>query len=108
MKFTLLILLVVAACAQASPVEVDEVLTSTYGYLERSLEYAEQKRKAEEEFLVNQRIIGGVPAALGQYPWQVSIVKQTKTANYFNLEILTIQNLRLTRCKNCFILNIFI
>lgn len=75
MKITILTLLVVAACAQTSPVEVDEVLTSAYGYLERSLIYAEGKRKAEEESLANQRIVGGVPAALGQYPWQVSIIK---------------------------------
>lgn len=75
MKFTVLTLLVVAACAQASSIGAKDVLTSAYGYLERSLVYAEEKRKAEEEYLVNQRIIGGVPAALGQYPWQVSIVK---------------------------------
>ncbi|XP_026330914.1 transmembrane protease serine 9-like [Hyposmocoma kahamanoa] len=74
MKLTVLTLLVVAACTQASSIEAKDVLTSAYGYLERSLVYTEEKRKVEEEYLANQRIIGGVPAALGQYPWQAGLL----------------------------------
>lgn len=72
MKFTIVSLLVVSVYAQAKSFEPKGALTSAYGYLERSVVYAEERRKAEEEYVTNQRIIGGNAAVLGQFPYQVS------------------------------------
>lgn len=72
MKFTIVTLLVVSAYAQGRSIEPEGALTSAYGYLEKSVIYAEARRKAEEEYVNNQRIIGGSAAVLEQFPYQVS------------------------------------
>lgn len=72
MKFAILTLLLVSAYAQARSFEPKGALTSAYGYLQKSVVYAEERRKAEEAYLNNQRIIGGSAAVLGQFPYQVS------------------------------------
>lgn len=69
MKFTLVALLVLAAYAQARVWE-ELPITSAYNYLEKSVAYADQRR-AFEENLKQQRVVGGDAAALGQIPWQV-------------------------------------
>lgn len=70
MKFTLVALLVLAAYAQARVLE-EQPITSAYNYLAKSVALADQRRKVEEEIVRQQRVIGGSPAALGQFPWQV-------------------------------------
>lgn len=72
MKFAIVTLLVLSAYAQARSFEPEGALTSAYGYLEKSVIYAEERRKAEEEYVTKQRIIGGSAAVLGQFPYQVS------------------------------------
>ncbi|CAH0400085.1 unnamed protein product [Chilo suppressalis] len=62
-------LLVVVATVQA------KVLPShtAYGYLERSAAEFDKRREAEERFL-SSRIVGGVAAGAGQYPYQAGLL----------------------------------
>lgn len=71
MKLFLVTLL--AAAAVASPTEQVIAGHSAYGYITKyGIPNAERIQKAEEEYLNNpSRIVGGSPAALGQYPYQV-------------------------------------
>lgn len=69
MKF-LILLLAVASVTHSKVLQVPDNHTA-YGYLKTSIERAEELRKAEEAFLTKSRIVGGVPAGLGQYPYQV-------------------------------------
>ncbi|XP_049875185.1 brachyurin-like [Pectinophora gossypiella] len=67
-----LVIIVLALAALAKATELPS--NTVYGYLEKSIPAAEKIRKAEEEYLSQQRIIGGVPAAAGQYPWQAGLL----------------------------------
>lgn len=67
------LLLVVSVLAVATATWAENVHTA-YGYLVKyGIPRAEKLRAAEEEYAKSQdsRIVGGVPAALGQYPYQV-------------------------------------
>lgn len=67
-------LIAVAFFALASFACADEVISgnTAYGYLANiGIPEAERIRQAEEKGEVS-RIVGGVPASLGQYPYQVS------------------------------------
>lgn len=66
-------LLALASFAFAENVqEVPAVVNTAYGYLANiGIPEGERIRKAEEAYLSQQRIVGGVPAAAGQYPYQV-------------------------------------
>ncbi|XP_072931561.1 brachyurin-like [Epargyreus clarus] len=76
MKFVL-VLVALATFAVAEDVSgpTEEIYTA-YNYMERyGIPRAEQIQKAEEEYLSSQsRIVGGVPAALGQYPFQAGLI----------------------------------
>lgn len=72
------VLVVLVALASISSADYftppDYTPNTAYGYLERiGIPAAERIHKAEEELLNNPgRIVGGVPAGLGQYPYHVS------------------------------------
>lgn len=68
MKF-LFALLAVVGLAQGKVVQIPAE-SSPYGYLARSIELGEKIRQAEQ----TSRIVGGVAAGLGQYPYQVNII----------------------------------
>ncbi|XP_072931549.1 collagenase-like [Epargyreus clarus] len=75
MKF-IVVLLALATFSSADITPPDYAPNTAYGYLERyGIPAAERIRKAEEEFLNNPaRIIGGVPAGLGQYPYHAGLI----------------------------------
>ncbi|XP_013197969.1 brachyurin [Amyelois transitella] len=77
MKFFVVTLLAVASTAYGLNVEhaIPDGNTA-YGYLKNiGIPRAEQIRKAEEAYLNDaSRIVGGVPAALGQYPYQAGLI----------------------------------
>ncbi|GBP41777.1 Chymotrypsin BI [Eumeta japonica] len=79
MKFSLAIVLAVTAvtCAKQLPLETVPVESLTaYNYLEKyGIPEAERIRKLEEEYQKNpDRIVGGVPTAPGQFPWQGGLI----------------------------------
>ncbi|XP_022826482.1 brachyurin-like [Spodoptera litura] len=77
MKF-LVALFVFGAIVHAEDVQFSEQ-NSAYGYIQNiGIPEAERIRKAEE--LGASRIIGGVPAALGQYPFQAGILGDVTVA----------------------------
>lgn len=66
---------------------------SVYGYLKNyGIPRAEEIRKAEEQ-LTQSRIVGGVPAALGQYPFQVPMTFVTYLMiclfSFYTLSVIT-------------------
>ncbi|CAH0755223.1 unnamed protein product [Diatraea saccharalis] len=65
----LVLLLVVAVSAQASVLPT----TTAYGYLARSAAESEKRREAEEK-LLSQRIVNGLPAGIGQVPYQAGLL----------------------------------
>lgn len=71
MKLSIAALLALASFAYAEyavPLESN----TAYGYLTRfGIPEAERIRKAEEKYISESRIVGGVPAAPGQYAYQV-------------------------------------
>lgn len=89
MKFALVALLVFAAYAQARVLE-ELPITSAYNYLEKSVALADQRRAFEEE-LVKQRVVGGAAAGLGQIPWQVrkKIKHRFNKLGYILLKLVT-------------------
>lgn len=65
--------IIFAALAYANAEIIDDIPyeNTAYGYLTRfGIPRAERLKKAEEQYL-SSRIVGGVPAGLGQYPHQV-------------------------------------
>ncbi|XP_041981631.1 transmembrane protease serine 9-like [Aricia agestis] len=75
---SVLILVALAAVAIADNVQVAENFVeapSVFGYLTKyGIPEAERIKKAEEAYVKNPRIVGGLPAALGQYPHQVGLI----------------------------------
>lgn len=69
MKF-LVILLALASLAHGKVLSVPDN-HNAYGYLKNSIAEAERIRTLEESLQAKQRIVGGVPAGLGQHPYQV-------------------------------------
>lgn len=69
----LLVILVALAAfvgAETESLAVDN--NTAYGYLKNiGIPEAERIQKAEEALLSGSRIVGGLPAAAGQYPYQV-------------------------------------
>ncbi|KAL4715733.1 hypothetical protein ACJJTC_006312 [Scirpophaga incertulas] len=65
----LALLLIVAAVTQGSVLPDSPV----YGYLKKSVEIAEQRRQMEQRML-SQRIIGGTPSEVGEFPYQAGLV----------------------------------
>lgn len=68
----------VAVCLLASFAYADVLRpldgNTAFGYLKNyGIPEGERIRKAEEQYLSNSRIVGGVPAGLGQYPYQVRL-----------------------------------
>lgn len=72
MRSFVVVALALACVAYADEVLVKEIPSNTaYGYLVNiGIPEAERIRQAEEKGEAS-RIVGGVPAALGQYPYQV-------------------------------------
>lgn len=70
MKF-LVVLLAVASLAHGKVLSVPDN-HSAYGYLKNSIAEAERIRSLEEKIQAESRIVGGVPAGSGQYPYQVT------------------------------------
>nr|AFM77763.1 putative chymotrypsin 4 [Ostrinia nubilalis] len=70
MKLLVVVLAVAAAYGEESPA----ASTSAYGYLANSVAHAEKLRASEETYLAQQRIVGGLPANLGQYPYQAGLL----------------------------------
>ncbi|CAG4952866.1 unnamed protein product [Colias eurytheme] len=69
--------LLVAVLAFASARQISPFDNPAYGYITRfGIPEAERIRKAEEAILndPDSRIVGGVPAALGQYPYQAGLI----------------------------------
>ncbi|KAL0878867.1 hypothetical protein ABMA27_003878 [Loxostege sticticalis] len=71
MKF-LVVLLAVASVAYSKVLSVPD--NTAYGYLKNSIAEGERIRALEEKFEAEQRIVGGVPAGLGQYPYQAGLI----------------------------------
>lgn len=70
------IVVAVLALTSFAYAEVEKELpvpgNTAYGYLKNiGIPEAERIRAAEESFLNRLRIVGGVPAGIGQYPYQV-------------------------------------
>ncbi|KAL0878868.1 hypothetical protein ABMA27_003879 [Loxostege sticticalis] len=72
MKF-LVVLLAVASLAHGKVLSVPDN-HSAYGYLKNSIAEAERIRSLEEKIQAESRIVGGVPAGSGQYPYQAGIL----------------------------------
>ncbi|CAK1582751.1 unnamed protein product [Parnassius mnemosyne] len=70
----LLALTAVAYGKSVGPIAPEDL--TTYGYLKNiGVPEGERIKKAEEAFLSGQsRIVGGLPAALGQYPYQAGLI----------------------------------
>ncbi|KOB79018.1 Serine protease 17 [Operophtera brumata] len=69
----LCVVFLLASAAWADSVQV-ATPTTAYGYLKNyGIPRAEEIRKAEEQ-LAQSKIIGGLPAALGQYPFQAGLI----------------------------------
>lgn len=65
----LVVFLLLGTLVYAKDVATPSEYNPAYGYIKSiGIPEAERIRKAEE---VGSRIVGGVPAALGQYPFQV-------------------------------------
>ncbi|KAM3961476.1 transmembrane protease serine 9-like [Aphomia sociella] len=75
MKLFVATLLAVAAVGSAKNIEIPNDHTA-YGYLTKyGIPEGERIRKAEEAYLSDpSRIVGGIPAALGQYPYQAGLI----------------------------------
>nr|AAX62028.1 chymotrypsin-like serine protease [Ostrinia nubilalis] len=71
MKF-LVVLLAVASLTHGKVVIPDN--HTAFGYLKNSIAEAEKIRVREEQYLQQQRIVGGVPAGLGQVPFQAGLL----------------------------------
>ncbi|KAL0829188.1 hypothetical protein ABMA28_004025 [Loxostege sticticalis] len=69
-----LLVLVLAVAAIAHGEENPAATTTAFGYLKNSVALAEKIKKREEAFLSNSRIVGGLPAAPGQYPYQAGLL----------------------------------
>lgn len=69
----LFIVLLAVAVAQSKVLEVPDN-HSAYGYLEKSIAIGEKRMEFEASLEEGSRIVGGVAASLGQYPFQVTIV----------------------------------
>ncbi|CAH2041379.1 unnamed protein product, partial [Iphiclides podalirius] len=66
-------LVFVTSAKSVGPVVPDN--HNAYGYLKNiGIPEAERIQKAEEAYLSGSRIVGGVPAALGQYPYQAGLI----------------------------------
>lgn len=74
--FIILALFGVAGLAQADvAVDALDATNTAYGYIRNhGIPEAERIRAAEEKYLEQTRIVGGVPAGAGQYPYQVSVL----------------------------------
>ena len=79
MQFVLAFLLF-GAFVFAEDVQPISGYNPAYGYMKNiGIPEAERIRKAEE---AGSRIVGGVPAALGQYPFQVCLKSQVWSFRY--------------------------
>ncbi|XP_031766876.1 brachyurin-like [Galleria mellonella] len=77
MKLILITLLAFIALSNAKNIGLSVPNNYTvYGYLTKyGIPEAERIRKAEEEYLKNpSRIVGGVPAGVGQFPYQAGLI----------------------------------
>lgn len=71
MRLCVVLLLASVACVNNAQVARH---STAYGYLKNyGIPRAKEIRKAEEQ-LANSKIIGGLPAGLGQYPFQVRLL----------------------------------
>ncbi|CAH0625510.1 unnamed protein product [Chrysodeixis includens] len=68
--------IVLALCGVACLAQAESLDSNTaYGYLEKyGIPEAERIREAESKFLEQSRIVGGVPAGAGQYPYQAGLL----------------------------------
>lgn len=83
--FIILALFGVAGLAQAESV-TEATGNTAYGYIKNyGIPEAERIRAAEEKYLEQTRIVGGVPAGAGQYPYQVR--------ELYKLVLLIVKNL---------------